>query len=135
MGTLFSHPYIEPPLRITSWNVNGLRAVMKKDFLASVEKMDADVLEGLDGYHIYSNSAVRKGYSGVAILSREVPLAVRADIGIEEHDQEGRVLTAEFADYYLLTVYTPNSGNELKRRPGNGIFSLSSGSSRNTNRY
>ncbi|MFV0276029.1 MAG: exodeoxyribonuclease III [Parahaliea sp.] len=120
-------------MKITSWNVNGLRAVMKKDFAASLAALQTDILclqetkaqddqvrealEGIDGYHIYSNSAVRKGYSGVAILSREAPLSVTADIGIEEHDREGRVLTAEFPDFYLLTVYTPNSGNELARLP------------------
>lgn len=125
-------------MRITSWNVNGLRAVMKKDFAESLHSLQTDILclqetkaqddqvaaalEGVDGYHVYSNSAVRKGYSGVAILSREVPLAVRAGIGMEEHDQEGRVLTAEFADYYLLTVYTPNSGNELVRLPYRQIW-------------
>ncbi|MFV8818162.1 exodeoxyribonuclease III [Haliea sp. E17] len=120
-------------MKITSWNVNGLRAVMKKDFADSLAALNTDILclqetkaqddqvvaalDGLDGYHVYSNSAVRKGYSGVAILSRERPLAVQADIGIEEHDQEGRVLTAEFEDYFLVTVYTPNSGNELARLP------------------
>ncbi|TXS94012.1 exodeoxyribonuclease III [Parahaliea maris] len=120
-------------MKITSWNVNGLRAVMKKDFAASLQSLQTDViclqetkaqddqviaaLEGIDGYHVYSNSAERKGYSGVAILSRTQPLAVQADIGIEEHDREGRVLTAEFEDYYLVTVYTPNSGSELVRLP------------------
>ncbi len=120
-------------MRITSWNVNGIRAVMNKDFAESLDTLQTDILclqetkaqddqvaaalEAIDGYHVYSNSAVRKGYSGVAILTRKEPLAVRADIGIEEHDQEGRVLTAEFDDYYLVTVYTPNSGNELVRLP------------------
>ncbi|GAB3370759.1 exodeoxyribonuclease III [Spongiibacter taiwanensis] len=120
-------------MRIASWNVNGIRAVMKKDFVDSLAAMNADVLclqetkaqddqviaalEGVQGYHVYSNSAERKGYSGVAILSREQPLNVTADIGIAEHDTEGRVLVAEFADFYLLTVYTPNSGNELVRLP------------------
>lgn len=120
-------------MRIASWNVNGIRAVMKKEFLESVATLDADVLclqetkaqddqvaaalETLEGYHIYSNSAERKGYSGVAILSRKAPLRVFADIGIDEHDKEGRVLTAEFDDFYLLTVYTPNSGSELVRLP------------------
>ncbi len=120
-------------MKITSWNVNGIRAVMKKDFAASLAELQTDVLclqetkaqddqvvaalEGLDGYHVFSNSAERKGYSGVAILTREEPLAVRADIGIEEHDKEGRVLTAEYPDFYLVTVYTPNSGNELVRLP------------------
>ena len=118
-------------MRITSWNVNGLRAVIKKDFAESLHSLQTDILclqetkaqydqvatalEGVDGYHVYSNSAVRKGYSGVAILSREEPLAVRADIGIEEHDQEGRVIAAEYENFILVTVYTPNSGSELKR--------------------
>jgi exodeoxyribonuclease-3 len=118
-------------MKIVSWNVNGLRAVMKKDFASSLDTLEADILcvqetkaqdeqvrealEGVDGYHLYSNSAVRKGYSGVAILTRDEPLAVNAGIGLEDHDQEGRVLTAEYPDFYLLTVYTPNSGNELVR--------------------
>ncbi|MBN7799146.1 exodeoxyribonuclease III [Parahaliea mediterranea] len=120
-------------MKLASWNVNGLRAVMKKDFPQSLHTLDADVLclqetkaqddqvvaalEGVEGYHVYSNSAVRKGYSGVAILARERPLSVEPDMGMEEHDQEGRVLTAEYPDFYLLTVYTPNSGNELVRLP------------------
>lgn len=120
-------------MKLVSWNVNGLRAVIKKDFAQSLDALGADVLclqetkaqddqvatalDGLDGYHVYSNSAVRKGYSGVAILSRSEPLRVMADIGVEEHDQEGRVLVAEYEDFYLLTVYTPNSGNELVRLP------------------
>lgn len=120
-------------MRIASWNVNGIRAVMKKDFPQSLDTLQADILclqetkaqddqvvtalEGLDGYHVYSNSAERKGYSGVAILTRQEPLQVTPDIGIAEHDTEGRVLTAEFDDFYLLTVYTPNSGNELVRLP------------------
>lgn len=118
-------------MKIISWNVNGLRAVMKKDFADSLAQMNPDVLclqetkaqddqvaeavAAINGYHIYSNSAVRKGYSGVAILSKEEPLEVVADIGIEEHDQEGRVLTADYGDFYLVTVYTPNSGSELVR--------------------
>ncbi|MCB1677071.1 MAG: exodeoxyribonuclease III [Halioglobus sp.] len=120
-------------MKIASWNVNGLRAAMKKDFTRSLDTLQADVLclqetkaqdaqvvaalEGVDGYHVYSNSAVRKGYSGVAMLTREHPLGVTADIDIQAHDREGRVLTAEFADFYLVTVYTPNSGNELLRLP------------------
>lgn len=120
-------------MKIASWNVNGLRAAIKKDFFESLESMQVDILclqetkaqdnqvaaalEPLEGYHIYTNSAVRKGYSGVAILSREEPITVRPDIGIELHDQEGRVLTAEYEDFYLVTVYTPNSGSELLRLP------------------
>lgn len=118
-------------MRLVSWNVNGVRAVMKKDFMASFEAMDTDVLclqetkaqddqvaEALaevSGYHIYSNSAEKKGYSGTAILSRQEPLSVQYDMGIEEHDTEGRVIAAEFENFYLVTVYTPNSGSELKR--------------------
>ncbi|WP_432458851.1 MULTISPECIES: exodeoxyribonuclease III [unclassified Agarivorans] len=118
-------------MRLVSWNVNGIRAVMKKDFMSFFEAMQTDVLclqetkaqddqvlaalEALQGYHIYSNSAVKKGYSGTAILSKEKPLAVEYDMGIEEHDQEGRVIAAEYQEFILVTVYTPNSGSELKR--------------------
>jgi len=118
-------------MRLISWNVNGVRAVMKKDFLGSLEIMQPDVLclqetkaqdeqvlEALaevDGYHIYTNSAVKKGYSSTAVLSRKKALSVRLDMGIEEHDQEGRVIAVEFAKYFVVTVYTPNSGSELKR--------------------
>lgn len=120
-------------MRIASWNVNGIRAVMKKDFAQSLRTLDADILclqetkaqddqvvtalEGVEGYHVHSNSAERKGYSGVAILTRRAPIRVFPDIGLPEHDAEGRVLTAEFEDFYLVTVYTPNSGNELVRLP------------------
>jgi exodeoxyribonuclease-3 len=106
---------------------------MKKDFLASLEDMQTDVLclqetkaqddqvlealADLEGYYIFTNSAVKKGYSGTAILSKEKPLSVTVDIGLEEHDTEGRVITAEYKDFYLITVYTPNSGSELKRLP------------------
>ncbi len=118
-------------MRLVSWNVNGIRAAMKKDFIASFESMNADVLclqetkaqdeqvsealKDLAGYFIYSNSAEKKGYSGTAIISREEPISVHYDLGIAEHDNEGRVIAAEFADFHLVTVYTPNSGSELKR--------------------
>ena len=118
-------------MKIISWNVNGVRAVMKKDFPQLLQQMNPDVLclqetkaqddqvvealADIEGYHLYTNSAERKGYSGVAILSRSEPLRVFADIGIEEHDQEGRVLTAEYDDFYLVAVYTPNSGSGLAR--------------------
>ena len=118
-------------MKLVSWNVNGVRAIMKKDFVTILSDMNPDVLclqetkaqddqvqtalEEIEGYHIYSNSAVKKGYSGTAILSKEKPLSVTTDIQIEEHDQEGRVLCAEYQDYYLVTVYTPNSGSALKR--------------------
>lgn len=118
-------------MRLVSWNVNGVRAVMKKDFLASLEGMQPDVLclqetkaqddqvrealADLEGYYIFTNSAEKKGYSGTAILSKEKPLSVTIDMDLEEHDTEGRVITAEYKDFYLVTVYTPNSGSELKR--------------------
>jgi exodeoxyribonuclease-3 len=118
-------------MRLISWNVNGIRAVMKKDFLESFDKMQPDVLclqetkaqddqtfealDGIHGYYMYTNSAVKKGYSGTAIISRTEPLDVTYDIGIAEHDTEGRVIAAEYDDYFLVTVYTPNSGSELKR--------------------
>lgn len=114
--------------KLISWNVNGLRAVMGKNFMEDFRKLDADVFclqetklqEGqiqldLPGYFQYWNYAVKKGYSGTAIFSKEEPLSVRYGLGIEEHDQEGRVITAEFKDYFLITVYVPNSQGELKR--------------------
>ncbi|KZY39926.1 MULTISPECIES: exodeoxyribonuclease III [unclassified Oleiphilus] len=120
-------------MRLVSWNVNGIRAVMKKDFLSSLESMETDVLclqetkaqddqvmealKDLEGYHIYCNSAEKKGYSGTAILTKHAPISVQYDMGIEEHDQEGRVIAAEYDGFYLVTVYTPNSGSELKRLP------------------
>ncbi|MFT6791277.1 MAG: exodeoxyribonuclease-3 [Cellvibrionaceae bacterium] len=118
-------------MKIASWNVNGVRAVVKKDFLESLESLDSDVLclqetkaqcdqvsealEHLQDYYLYSHSAVKKGYSGTAIITRQRPLAVRYGLGIADHDQEGRVITAEFSDFFLVTVYTPNSGSALKR--------------------
>jgi len=116
--------------KLISWNVNGIRAAVKKGFTESLEQLNPDVLclqetkaqddqvqEALFGigYKLYSNSAVKKGYSGTAILSKEEPLDIFSHIGIEEHDQEGRVLTAEFNDYYLTTVYVPNSKRDLSR--------------------
>ena len=118
-------------MRLVSWNVNGIRAAMKKDFAGSLQAMATDVLclqetkaqddqviealGSINGYHIYSNSAEKKGYSGTAILSKTEPLSVQFDMAIAEHDQEGRVIAAEFEQFYLVTVYTPNSGSELKR--------------------
>jgi exodeoxyribonuclease III len=118
-------------MKIISWNVNGIRAVQGKGFADTLKHLDADcillqetkaqaeqidkALEQVDSYHIYSNCAERKGYSGVTILSREEPLNLFNDIGIPEHDQEGRVIVAEFNDFYLLNVYVPNSGEELAR--------------------
>lgn len=114
--------------KMISWNVNGLRAVVKKGFLDVFRDMDADIFclqetklqEGqieldLLGYYDYWNYAVKKGYSGVAIFTKEKPLNVSYGLGIEKHDQEGRVITLEFEDYYFLTCYTPNSQNELAR--------------------
>ena len=117
-------------LKFISWNVNGIRACVQKGFLDIFKEMDADIfclqetkmqagqleLE-LPGYHQYWNSAVKKGYSGTAIFTKKEPLSVAYGIGIEEHDQEGRVITLEFDDYYFITVYTPNSQNELARLP------------------
>ena len=116
--------------KMISWNVNGLRACVQKRFLEYFKEADADIFciqesklqEGqielpLEGYHQYWNYAKKKGYSGTAVFSKEEPLSVTYGIGIEEHDQEGRVITLEFATYYLVTVYTPNSQNELARLP------------------
>lgn len=118
-------------MKIISWNVNGIRAVQGKGFAETLARLDADcillqetkaqaeqvakALEGIDSYRIYSNCAERKGYSGVTILSRQEPLQVVSDIGIPEHDCEGRVITAEFEHFYLLDVYVPNAGEGLAR--------------------
>ncbi|MDX1406472.1 MAG: exodeoxyribonuclease III [Saprospiraceae bacterium] len=118
-------------LKIVSWNVNGLRAVMKKDFDASLAAMAPDIiclqetkaqedqvheaLESINGYHIYANSAERKGYSSTAILSKIKPTQVQNDIGVKVHDREGRVITAEYDEYYLVTAYVPNAGRGLVR--------------------
>ena len=118
-------------MKLISWNVNGIRAVMKKEFVSSLDTMSPDVLclqetkaqpdqvmealSDIKGYHIYCNSAVKKGYSSTAILSKEKPVTIINDMDIEEHDQEGRVITAEYQSFYLVGVYTPNSGSELKR--------------------
>ena len=119
-------------MHLVSWNVNGIRAMIKKDFLKDIKAIDPDILclqetKGqpeevktalllLPDYHSYVNSSkARKGYSGTAILTKEKPIEVTYDLGIEEHDQEGRVITAEFEQFYLITVYTPNSGEGMKR--------------------
>ncbi|WP_302133601.1 exodeoxyribonuclease III [uncultured Veillonella sp.] len=115
-------------MKLISWNVNGLRAAVTKGFMESFEKLDADMfclqetklqphqieLE-LPGYEQYWNSAVKKGYSGTALFTRVKPLNVTNGIGIEEHDQEGRVITAEYDNFHLVTCYTPNSQRELAR--------------------
>ena len=117
-------------MKFISWNVNGLRACVQKGFLDFFKEMDADffclqetklqegqiVLE-LPGYYQYWNYAEKKGYSGTAIFTKHEPLSVNYGIGIEEHDHEGRVITLEYADYYMVTCYTPNSQNELARLP------------------
>lgn len=114
--------------KLISWNVNGLRACMKKGFGKFMQEQDPDIMcvqetkmrpEQADfkfeGYHEYWNSAEKKGYSGTAIFTKEEPLNVTYDIGIEEHDQEGRVITAEYPEFYLVCVYTPNSKDKLQR--------------------
>lgn len=117
-------------MRLISWNVNGLRACVQKNFMEFFWGIDADVFcvqetklqEGqidldLPGYFQYWNYAVKKGYSGTAIFTKREAISVKYGIGIEEHDQEGRVITLEYPEYYMITVYTPNSQNELARLP------------------
>ena len=115
-------------MKLISWNVNGLRACVQKGFLDFFREIDADIFciqesklqEGqisleLEGYCQYWNYAVKKGYSGTAIFTRVEPISAAYGIGIEEHDQEGRVITLEFESFYVVTVYTPNSQSELAR--------------------
>jgi exodeoxyribonuclease-3 len=118
-------------MRIISWNVNGVRAIAKKSFFPDLNRLDADILclqetkareeqveetlKPLKGYSVYSNSSERPGYSGTAIASKIKPLNVTKGINIREHDSEGRVLCLEFESYFLVNVYVPNSGSELKR--------------------
>lgn len=117
-------------MKFISWNVNGLRACLQKGFLDFFHEIDADIFciqesklqEGqveleLPGYFQYWNYAKKKGYSGTAIFTKREPLSVRYGIGAEEHDQEGRVITLEYEEFYVVTVYTPNSQNELARLP------------------
>ena len=117
-------------MKFISWNVNGLRACVQKGFLDFFNSIDADffcIQESklqagqidldLPGYHQYWNYAEKKGYSGTAIFAKNEPLSVSYGIGIEEHDREGRVITLEYDNFYLVTCYTPNSQNELKRLP------------------
>ena len=123
---------MKSPLHLVSWNVNGIRAIMKKDFMKSVSEMKPDMLclqetkaseeeametlSVLKDYHVFVNSSnARKGYSGTAILTRQEPVNVTIDIGMSEYDQEGRVITAEYTNFFLVTVYTPNSGEGLSR--------------------
>ena len=118
-------------MKIISWNVNGIRAVAKKDFFKDFSQLDADIfcvqetkaqddqvaetLKPISNYHIYSCSAEKKGYSGTAVLSKKEPLSVSYGIGVADHDSEGRVLCLEFDAFFIVNVYVPNSGNELKR--------------------
>ena len=115
-------------MKFISWNVNGLRACVQKNFYEDFTKLDADVFclqvtklqEGqieldLPGYYQYWNYAEKKGYSGTAVFTKKEPDNVTYGIGVPEHDKEGRVITLEFPDYYFITVYTPNAQNELKR--------------------
>ncbi|PHR30028.1 MAG: exodeoxyribonuclease III [Fluviicola sp.] len=118
-------------MQIVSFNVNGVRAITGKTFLEDMKVLSPDILclqetkatveqvkiaiDDLNAYHVYANEADKKGYSGTAILSKSEPISVSYDMGIAEHDTEGRVIAAEFEDYYVVTVYTPNSGNDLRR--------------------
>jgi len=118
-------------MKIISWNVNGIRAIAKKDFFKDFDSLSADIyclqetkaqddqvaetLVPINNYNVYSNSAEKKGYSGTAVLSRVKPLNVSRDIGIAEHDSEGRVLCLEYETFFLVNVYVPNSGSELRR--------------------
>lgn len=115
-------------MRLISWNVNGLRACVEKGFMEFFKQIDADIFciqesklqEGqihmeLPGYYQYWNYAEKKGYSGTAVFTKKEPLFVSRGIGIEEHDHEGRVITLEYEDFYMVTVYTPNSQRELTR--------------------
>ena len=115
-------------MKLVSWNVNGLRAVMSKNFMEEFDKLDADIFclqetklqEGQidwnkEGYFDYWNYAEKKGYSGTAIFTKHKPIDVTYGIGVEEHDKEGRVITLEYDSFYRIVVYTPNSQNELKR--------------------
>jgi exodeoxyribonuclease-3 len=118
-------------MKITTWNVNGIRAVIKKDFFNSIELIQPDILclqeskagveevktalFGFDDFHLYANSAEKKGYSGTILLTKQQPLQVTFGINHPQHDKEGRVITAEYPDFYLVNVYTPNAGQGLKR--------------------
>lgn len=115
-------------MKMISWNVNGLRACMNKDFEKFFSEIDADIFclqetklqEGQidfapEGYHCYWNYAEKKGYSGTAIFTKEKPVSVKYGMGIDKHDNEGRLITLEFDDFYFATVYVPNSQRELKR--------------------
>ncbi len=118
-------------MKIISFNVNGIRAIIQKSFIEDMQALDADViclqetkasvdqvnesLKPLEGYFVYANESVKKGYSGTAIISKTQPLSVSYDMNMVEHDQEGRVTCVEFEKFFLITVYVPNSGSELLR--------------------
>ena len=120
-------------MKIISFNVNGIRAIVSKNFIQDMQALSPDVIclqetkadaeqvaiavAGLSGYHVFANAADKKGYSGTAILSKVAPLSIQYDMGIDEHDHEGRIVKAEFDDFYLVCVYVPNSGSELARLP------------------
>ena len=120
-------------MKIISFNVNGIRAIVSKNFIQDMQAISPDVIclqetkadaeqvaiavAGLSGYHVFANAADKKGYSGTAILSKVAPLSIQYDMGIDEHDHEGRIVKAEFDDFYLVCVYVPNSGSELARLP------------------
>lgn len=115
-------------MKLISWNVNGIRACIQKGFIDIFNELDADIFciqesklsEGqleldIPGYYQYWNYAKKKGYSGTAVFAKKEPVSVTYGLGIEEHDNEGRVITLEYEEFYLVTVYTPNSQTELKR--------------------
>ena len=118
-------------MKLVSWNVNGIRAVLNKNFREYFESEDADIvclqetkareeqvdMDWLEGYHAHWNAAEKPGYSGTAVFSKTKPSEVRHGMGQPEHDTEGRVLTLKFRSFYLVNVYTPNAQNELKRLP------------------
>jgi exodeoxyribonuclease-3 len=118
-------------MTIISWNVNGLRAIVKKDFFENINTMNPDILclqetkaqdnevlkalSPLSNYNLYINSATKKGYSGTVILSKIKPIVITNNMGLEKHDNEGRIICAEYPDFYLVNVYVPNSGQQLER--------------------
>ncbi|WP_297765545.1 exodeoxyribonuclease III [uncultured Muriicola sp.] len=118
-------------MKLITWNVNGIRAIVKKDFFETLNELKADIvclqetkaqeeevakaLEPLNAYKVISNAADKKGYSGTTILTKTTPGDTTYDMGIEEHDSEGRVLCAEYPEFYLINVYVPNSGSQLDR--------------------
>ena len=120
-------------MKIISFNVNGIRAIVQKNFVADMRRVNADIIclqetkatvdqvkeavAELSEYHVYANEAEKKGYSGTAILTKHNPIAVTYYIGVGDHDNEGRVTCAEFEAFFVITVYVPNSGSELLRLP------------------